>query len=215
MSSPLLPLALALSASALSLNASAAADFATCFSLTPNVQFRSGDTTTQIVDVMFNDQKGRAVVNAAGGSKTAAVYDLSGRRLLGEVRYGIAALGADPQTPIMTDIYTQSPEFPKQAVPGAKFKLTGSGERTNHAQGWVDPVNYDSFTDYTFVGFEDVQTEVNRAPRTFKDSCHVSASSGDERIEVWYAAGYGQIKFERYSGQSLLMHDVIDTIIEQ
>jgi len=68
-----------------------------------------------------------------------------------------------------------------------------------------------SVRDYT-GGFEDVQAEVDNAPRTFKDSCHVTATFEDNRIEAWYAAGFGRIKFERYMGEELLMRDEIEAI---
>ncbi|MDX3936784.1 hypothetical protein [Stenotrophomonas sp.] len=114
----------------------------------------------------------------------------------------------------MTDVFKPAPTFPANAKPGERFEVNGKGERTNHAEDTVEAIDYDGFSDYIFVGFEDVDAEVGGQPRTFKDTCQVTATFEDSRIEAWYAAGFGRIRFERYMGSDLLMRDEIKSIEE-
>ncbi len=211
MSPVLLRTTLALGLSALAAPAFAA-DFAACFTLTPGLRWSNGDETLTIEQATFNGQDAIKVHSAGGGVGMASYYDASGRQLLGEERYGISAWGGDAAQPVMTDTFKPAPTFPERAKPGERFQLSGQGERTHHVEETVTPIDYDGFTDYTFVGFEDVQAEVDNAPRTFKDTCHLTATFEDNRIEAWYAAGFGRIKFERYMGEELLMRDEIEAI---
>ncbi len=209
MSSLLLRSTLALGLAGLSLPAIAAPEFAACFTLTPGLSWSSSDETLTIEKATFAGQEAIKVSSAGGGVGTASYYDASGRQLLGQERLGISAWGGDASRPVMTDIFKPAPTFPQSAKPGDRFEVNGKGERTNHVDETVD---YDGFNDYTFVGFEDLETEVGDQPRTFKDTCHVTATFEDNRIEAWYAAGFGRIKFERYMGSELLMRDEIESI---
>lgn len=211
MSPVLLRSTLALALSALAAPAFAA-DFATCFTLTPGLRWSTGDETLTIEQATFNGQDAIKVHSAGGGVGTASYYDASGRQLLGQDRYGISAWGGDASQPVMTDAFKPAPTFPANAKPGDRFEVNGSGERTHHVEETVTPLDYDGFSDYTFVGFENVEATVDNQPRTFKDTCHVSATFEDNRIEAWYAAGFGRIKFERYMGEELLMRDEIEAI---
>ena len=212
MSPVLLRSTLAFALSALAAPAFAAADFATCFTLTPGLRYSTGDETLTIEKAEFAGQQAIRVQSAGGGVGTAAYYDASGCQLLGQDRYGISAWGGDASRPVMTDTFKPAPTFPQTARPGERFVVNGSGERTHHVEETVEPVDYDGFNDYTFVGFEDVEATVDDQPRTFKDTCHVSATFEDNRMEAWYAPGFGRIKFERYMGEELLMRDEIEAI---
>ncbi|MEG2805765.1 hypothetical protein [Stenotrophomonas sp.] len=189
-----------------------AADFAACFTLTPGLSWSNGDETLTIDKARFTGQDAIRVTSAGGGIGTASYYDASGRQFLGQERYGIAAWGGDASRPVMTETYNPAPTFPAQATPGARFVVDGKGERTHHVEETVEPLAYEGFSDYTFVGFEDVQVEIGGAARTFKDTCHVSATFEDNRMEAWYAAGFGRIRFERYLGDDLLMRNEIEAI---
>lgn len=212
MSSVLLRSALAVGLAALSCPAFAAADFATCFTLTPGVSWSNADETITIAATTFAGQDAITVTNAGGGVSSATVHDRSGRQQLGTLRYGISAWGGDASAPVMTDTYKPAPTFPQNAKPGERFQYTGQGERTNHAEGSTAPLAFDGFSDYTFVGFENLEVEIDYQPRTFADTCHLSATGDGNRIEVWYAPGFGRIKFQRYSGDSLLIGDEIESI---
>ena len=207
MTSTLLRSTLAMALSAISLPAAAAPDFAACFTLTPGLSWSNADETLTIEKVTFAGQNAIKVHSAGGGIGMASFYDPSGRQLLGQERYGMSSDG-----PTRTDVFKPAPTFPQSAKPGERFELTGTGERTNHIEETVEPIDYDGFSDYTFVGFEDLETDVGNQPRTFKDTCHVTATFEDNRMEAWYAAGFGRIKFERYMGDELLMHDEIESI---
>ncbi|MET4680111.1 hypothetical protein [Stenotrophomonas rhizophila] len=212
MSSLLLRSALALGLAGLSLPALAAPEFATCFTLTPGLSWSTSDETLTIEKATFAGQQAIKVNSAGGGVGSASYYDASGRQLLGQERLGMSAWGGDGAKPVMTDVFKPAPTFPANAKPGDRFEVNGKGERTNHAEDTVEPIDYDGFSDYTFVGFEDVEAEVGYQPRTFKDTCHVTATFEDSRIEAWYAAGFGRIRFERYMGNELLMRDEIESI---
>jgi len=207
MTSTLLRSTLAMALAAISLPAAAAPEFAACFTLTPGLSWSNADETLTIEKVTFAGQNAIKVHSAGGGIGMASFYDPSGRQLLGQERYGMSSDG-----PTRTDVFKPAPTFPQSAKPGERFELTGTGERTNHIDETVEPIDYDGFSDYTFVGFEDLETNVGNQPRTFKDTCHVSATFEDNRIEAWYAAGFGRIKFERYMANELLMHDEIESI---
>ncbi|MNK24583.1 hypothetical protein D3C87_428930 [compost metagenome] len=189
-----------------------AADFATCFTLTPGLSWSNADETLTIERATFLGQDAIRVSSAGGGVATASYFDASGRQLLGQERLGIAAWGGDASKPVMTDTFKPAPTFPQNATPGARFEVNGKGERTHHVEETVEPIDYDGFSDYQFVGFEDVAVEVDGQPRTFKDTCHLTATFEDNRMEAWYAAGFGRIKFERYMGSELLMRDEIESI---
>lgn len=207
MSSAPLRSLLALALAGVSLPALAAPDFAACFSLTPGLSWSNADETLTIEKTTFAGQSAIRIHSAGGGIGMATFHDLSGRQLLGQARYGMSSDG-----PTRTDAFKPAPTFPLSARPGDRFELTGTGERTHHIDETVEPVDYDGFSDYTFVGFEDVEANVDNQPRTFKDTCHVTATFEDNRIEAWYAAGFGRIKFERYMGNELLMQDQIESI---
>lgn len=189
-----------------------AADFAACFTLTPGLSWSTADETLTIEQATFAGQPAMKVNSAGGGIGTASYYDVSGRQFLGQDRYGISAWGGDASKPVMTDTFKPAPTFPQTAKPGDRFQYTGKGERTHHVEETVEPLDFDGFSDYTFVGFEDVDVEIDGQPRTFKDTCHLSATFEDNRIEGWYAAGFGRIKFERYMGKELFMRDEIESI---
>lgn len=215
MSSVLLRCTLALGLSALAAPAFAAADFAACFTLTPGVSWSNGSETLSISEATVAGQSALAVTTSGGGVSSASVHDSSGRQLLAQIRYGIAAWGGDAAAPVMTDTFDPAPTFPATAKPGDRFTLTGKGERVNHAQDTVTDLEFDGLADYTFVGFEDLDVEVGFQPRTFSNVCHLTATVEDGRAEVWYAPGYGRIKFERYSGDTLLMGDEIQTLLSE
>lgn len=189
-----------------------AADFGACFTLTPGLTWSTADATLTIEKATFAGKEAIKVNSAGGGIGTASYFDASGRAFLGEERYGISAWGGEAGTPVMTDAFNPPPTFPATAKPGDRFQYTGKGERTHHVEETVEPLDFEGFSDYTFVGFEDVDVEVDGQPRTFKATCHVSASFEDNRMEGWYAPGFGRIRFERYMGNELLMRDEIESI---
>jgi hypothetical protein len=213
MSSVLLRTTLALGLSALTAPAFAAADFAACFTLTPGSAWSNGEETIRIAATPFGAHADAiGVTTSAGGVRSTEFFDASGRQQLGKIRYGIAAFGADDSAPIMTDTYTTVPTFPATARPGDRISLSGKGERINHAQDTTIALDYEGFADYTFVGFEDLEVEIDYVPRTFANTCHLTATVEGGRAEVWYAPGLGRIKFERYSGDMLLIGDEISSI---
>ncbi|MFI8719561.1 hypothetical protein ACIGHF_16970 [Stenotrophomonas sp. NPDC077464] len=211
MSPVLLRTTLALGLSALAAPAFAA-DFAACFTLTPGLRWSTSDETLTIENAAFNRAPAMKVSSAGGGVGRASFFDASGRMLLGEERYGIAAWNGDAAAPVMTDAFDPMPTFPQTAAPGEQFHVNGKGTRTHHGEGTVSDIDYDGFNDYTFVGFENVDATVDGKPRTFDGTCHLTARFEDNRMEVWYAAGFGRIKFERYMGEELLMRDEIEAI---
>ncbi|MBT2768400.1 hypothetical protein J7J08_12200 [Stenotrophomonas sp. ISL-67] len=211
MSSVLLRSTLALGLSALAAPAFAT-DFAACFTLTPGVSWSTADETLTIEKAPFNGAPALKVSSAGGGIGRASFFDASGRMLLGEERYGISAWGGDASAPVMTDAFDPAPTFPQRATPGEQFQLNGKGTRTHHVEETVTDVDYDGFNHYTFVGFENVEATVDGNPRTFADTCHLRATFEDNRMEAWYAPGFGRIKFERYMGEELLMRDEIEAI---
>ncbi|KAF1014279.1 MAG: hypothetical protein GAK31_03303 [Stenotrophomonas maltophilia] len=113
----------------------AAADFATCFRLDPAVSWSAGNESTQITPATFGDTPALAVVTSGAGLTKANLYDISGRRLLGTVHYGMAAWGAEGSEPMMTDHYDPAPTFPATATPGQRFTVTGKGSRIHHGEG--------------------------------------------------------------------------------
>jgi len=215
MSSTLLRTTLALGLSALAAPAFAAGDFAACFTLTPGVSWSNGSETLTVSEANVAGQSALAVTTSGGGVSSATVHDRSGRQLLAQIRYGIAAWGGDATAPVMTDTFDPAPTFPATAKPGERFTVTGKGERVDHAQDTVTDLEFDGFSDYTFVGFEDLEVKISFQPRIFTSTCHLTATLEDGRAEVWYAPGFGRIKFERYSGDSLLIGDEITTIISE
>jgi len=212
MSTALLRTSLALGLAALSAPALAAPDFAACFNLTPGLSWSNGDETLTIETASFAGQDASKVHSAGGGVGPASYYDASGRQLLGQDRYGISAWGGDASQPGPPPPKPPPPTSPPSARPGDRFEVNGKGERTHHVEETVTPIDYDGFSDYTFVGFEDVQAEIDFQPRTFKNACHLTATFEDNRIEAWYAPGFGRIRFQRYLGDQLLMSDEIESI---
>lgn len=195
--------------------AASAADFAACFTLDPAVAWTTGPDTIQNSEATFGGEPAVAVVTSGGGLSRAQVRDASGRSLLAVLHYGIAAWGGDPSQPRMTDTFDPAPSFPATATPGQKFSLTGTGTRENHAEETEAAIEYDGFSDYTFVGFEDLVVDIAGSPRTFAQTCHLRADVEGGRVEEWYAAGFGRIKFVRYSGDSVLFSDEIETIASE
>lgn len=215
MSSVLLRSLLGMAVASLAAPVSAAPDFAACFTLTPGVSWSTGNETTVIARAPFAGRQVLSVTTTGGGVGQASFHDATGRQLLGNVQYGIAAWGGDAAVAAMTDVFDPAPTFPASAQPGGRFVLDGKGVRTNHHEATDTQVDYEGFSDYTFVGYEDLEVEIDYQRRTFKDTCHLSASFEGERMEAWYAAGFGRIKFERYSGDSRLISDEIDSIIAE
>ena len=126
MSPVLLRSTLAFALSALAAPAVAAADFATCFTLTPGLRYSTGDETLTIEKAEFAGQQAIRVQSAGGGVGTAAYYDASGRQLLGQDRYGISAWGGDASRPVMTDTFKPAPTFPQTARPGERASASRS-----------------------------------------------------------------------------------------
>jgi hypothetical protein len=189
-----------------------AADFAACFSLKPGLAYEMNDSKIRIVRERFGDRDAIALVTSGSGVKTSTYYDPDGRALLGSVQYGIAALGGDASAPVITERYTQTPEFPAKAKPGDKFKLHGAGKRTLHNEDSVEDLNYPGFSDFTFVGFEDLELPVDFTPRTFSGTCHLKAGDAESSAEFWYAPGFGLIKFVRYQGKETFFSQQLESI---
>lgn len=162
----------------------------------------------------FGDREAIAQVSSAG-LRTTTYYDPGGRALLGKVQYGIAAWGADPDAPVITERYAQTPEFPATAKPGGTFKKHGHGQRTLHNEGTVEDLAYPGFSEYTFVGFDDLALPVNFATRIFPNTCHLKAREGEAAAEFWYAPGFGLVKFVRYEGDKPLMTLQLDSILSE
>lgn len=205
--SPLRTLALAGLAALSAPAAHAAGDFAACFSLKPGTVFYMQDSKIEIARERFGQRDAIAVIQTDEGVRSKQLYSADGRSHYGSVRYGIAAFGGDPDAPIMTDAYDPAPQFPAKASPGGSFKIAGRGQRTQHGlEGGdeVEEIAYEGFSDFTFVGFEDLSLEVDGKPRTFAGTCRLKAGEGDTSLERWYAPGFGMIQFQRYSGDSVV-----------
>jgi hypothetical protein len=211
MNLPRLTLALSLALAAAA-PAAQAGDFAACFSLKPGVAYDAGRDSVRIVRERFGERDAIAVVSSGDGVKTATYYDPSGRALLGSVQYGIADWGGDASKPAITERYAQTPQFPASAKPGAKFRLSGAGQRITHNDGASQDIQYDGFDDYVFVGFEDLELPVDFEPRKFPGTCHLKAGDAENSAEFWYAPGFGRVKFVRYMGKEPLMTLQLDSI---
>lgn len=197
-------------------HAAQAGDFAACFSLKPGVSYLMDDTKIQIVRERFGERDAIAVISAGSGVRSATFYDASGRGRLGDIQYGIAEWGGDPKTAVITETYSQPLLFPAQATPGGKFKLSGGiGQRNVHSEQEVTELTYQGFTDYTFVGFEDLELKVDYKPRTFAGTCHLRAEVDDGHAEFWYAPGFGMIQFKRYTVSGLLLAQALESVISE
>ncbi|MGO4261124.1 hypothetical protein [Lysobacter sp. TAB13] len=204
--------ALSLAIASIAAPAAHAADFAACFSLKPGAAYEMDDSKIRVVRERFGDRDAIALVSSGSGVKTSTYYDPSGRALLGSVQYGIAALGGNAAAPVITERYTQTPEFPAKAKPGDKFKLRGAGKRTLHNDDSVEDLNYPGFSDFTFIGFEDLELSVDFTPRTFSGTCHLKAGDAEHSAEFWYAPGFGLIKFVRFQGKEAFFSQQLESI---
>lgn len=206
---------LAFCSTGVSLPAVAAPDFAACFTLTPGLSWSNGEETVVHSTDSFAGRDVISVTASGAGFPRATFHDRSGRQLLGEVEYNFPSLGnGNNDAPASIDVYISAPSFPPNATPGERFMLAGRGERTVPAEGTVSPIKYDGAADYTFMGFETLTVNIGDTLRTFKDTCHLSARIEGGRVEAWYAAGFGRIKYQQYRGNELLMQDQITAINE-
>lgn len=210
--------ALALALGVVSAQALAAPAFSACFALEPGVSYSTGwgslASTYTITNAQFMGEEVLAVVLSGGGTRSAAFYDPSGMAHLGNVEYGIAGWGGDPDAVVLAEVYSEPPRFPSQAEPGDRFTLSGKGERIRYADDSVEPIEYQGFAHYTFIGFEDLVLEVDSAEHQFENTCHLKAVTENGYAEMWYAPGLGRIKFQRYESGGLLFSEQIKFTVQ-
>ncbi|MFW2080932.1 hypothetical protein ACNPQK_08145 [Acinetobacter guillouiae] len=170
-----------------------------CFKLEPNKQFtlnNNEETEIQIVPTTFNNQNAIAIVRQGAGVRTDYIYDLTGRTMLANLDYGIAALGSNPNDVLVKTTYQAPlPTFPSNLKPQQKFQMTYNAVIESQMDN-NDKSENNKTIDLVFVGFEDL-TLIDNDDNTLKfdNACHFISQIGDETLDEWYAEGYGQIKY--------------------
>ncbi|MCX5467440.1 hypothetical protein [Acinetobacter nematophilus] len=170
-----------------------------CFKLEPNKKFtlnNSDETEIQIVPTIFNNQNAIAIVRQGAGVRTDYIYDLTGRTMLANLDYGIAALGSNPNDVLVKTTYQAPlPTFPSNLMPHQKFQMTYNAVIESQVDNTDKSVN-NKTVDIEFVGFENLSL-IDNDDNTlkFNNACHFVSQIGDATLDEWYAEGYGQIKY--------------------
>jgi hypothetical protein len=170
-----------------------------CFKLEANKQFtlnNSDETEIQIIPTMFNDQNAIAIVRQGAGVRTDYIYDLTGRTMLANLDYGIAALGSNPNDVLVKTTYQPPlPTFPSNLKPHQKFQMTYNAVIESQLDN-TDKSENNKTVDIEFVGFENLSLiDNNNNTLKFNNACHFVSQIGDSTLDEWYAEGYGQIKY--------------------
>ncbi len=130
-----------------------------CFKLEANKQFtlnNSDETEIQIIPTMFNDQNAIAIVRQGAGVRTDYIYDLTGRTMLANLDYGIAALGSNPNDVLVKTTYQPPlPTFPSNLKPHQKFQMTYNAVIESQLDN-TDKSENNKTVDIEFVGFENL-----------------------------------------------------------
>ncbi|AVJ31579.1 MULTISPECIES: hypothetical protein [Stenotrophomonas] len=195
----------------------AAADFAECFVLKPGVSWSNGQYSFSTATASFGGKPSMVAITHGDGVRTAEYFDPSGRVLLAEIQYGIAGFGGDPAKAAITDEYDAMPTFPQRAKPGEQFHRSGKGVRFLASEPGEAPeaIEYRGMSNFTFVGFVDLEATVNGVPRTFANTCHLKAQDAQHTMEYWYAPGYGPVRKRAFSNGTRLFDDTIRRITEE
>lgn len=172
-----------------------------CFQLEPDTEFtlnNNDETDIKIVSTKYNNQDAVAIIKNGNGVRTDYIYDLTGRTMLANLDYGIAALGSNPNDVLATTTYQAPlPTYPSNMKPKQKFQMNYNAviqSQTNDK----DISDNNKTIDVEFVGFENL-TLVDNDDQTlhFENVCHFTSQVNDDTLDEWYAEGYGQIKYIR------------------
>ncbi len=172
-----------------------------CFLLEPSFEFtlnNKDETEIKIASTEFNNQKAIAIIKSGNGVRTDYIYDLTGRTMLANLDYGIAALGSNPNDVLVKTTYqTPLPTFPSNMTPKQKFQMNYNAVIQSQTDD-KDKTESNKTIDVEFVGFENVIL-IDNDDNTleFDNACHFKSQLGDETLDEWYAQGFGQIKYVR------------------
>lgn len=186
-----------------------------CFKLDINKKYTLNDsdqTNVQILPVTFNNQKAIAVVRQVEGVRHDQIYDLTGRTELGSLDYGIAALGTDPNSVIIsTTNQNPLPQYPSNLKPNQKFKLTYNIITDSAMSG--EKSESSNTVETEFKGFENLNFLDNEnKPLALKNTCHFFTKVEDGTLDEWFAEGYGRVKFIRkMENGDIFMSEAIGT----
>ena len=172
-----------------------------CFQLEPGFEFtlnNNDETEIQIESTKFNDQNAIAITKNGNGVRTDYVYDLTGRTMLANLDYGIAALGSNPSDVLVKTTYQAPlPTFPSNMKPNQKFQMTYNAVIESEINN-NDRSENNKTIDVEFIGFENIKLIDNDDNLLeFYNACHFTSQIGNETLDEWYAQGYGQIKYIR------------------
>jgi len=171
-----------------------------CFQLEPSFEFtlNNDDFNIKIESTEFNNQKAIAVIKTGNGIRTDYIYDLTGRTMLANLDYGIAALGSNPnEVLVKTTFQAPLPTFPSNMKPQQKFPMTYNAVIQSQTDE-NDKTENKKTIEVEFVGFEDLKfIDNNNNTLEFNQACHFKSQLEDETLDEWYAQGFGQIKFVR------------------
>lgn len=172
-----------------------------CFLLEPSFEFtlnNKDETDIKIASTEFNGQKAIAVIKSGNGVRTDYIYDLTGRTMLANLDYGIAALGSNPHDVLVKTSYQSPlPTFPSNMKPHQKFQMNYNAVIQSQIDD-DDKTESNQSIDVEFVGFENL-IMIDNSDNTleFDNACHFKSQLGDETLDEWYAQGFGQIKYVR------------------
>lgn len=172
-----------------------------CFLLEPSFEFtlnNKDETDIKIASTEFNNQKAIAIIKNGNGVRTDYIYDLTGRTMLANLDYGIAALGSNPNDVLVKTTYQAPlPTFPSNMKPQQKFQMTYNAVIQSQTDD-KDKTVSNKTIDVEFVGFENlILIDNDDNTLEFDNACHFKSQLGDETLDEWYAQGFGQIKYVR------------------
>ncbi len=172
-----------------------------CFLLEPSFEFtlnNKDETDIKIGSTEFNNQKAIAIIKNGNGVRTDYIYDLTGRTMLANLDYGIAALGSNPNDVLVKTTYQAPlPTFPSNMKPQQKFQMTYNAVIQSQTDD-KDKTVSNKTIDVEFVGFENlILIDNDDNTLEFDNACHFKSQLGDETLDEWYAQGFGQIKYVR------------------
>ncbi|WP_318366380.1 hypothetical protein [Enterobacter sp.] len=189
----------------------AAPSFSDCFPLKADVSYQMGDSVVSTAKIDINGKPAIQMDTVNGNIRNTLIYDMSGRKLLRSVNWSMS----DRNTPDVTVDWTTAPTHPEQVAPGQSFKLSGKGTQITASTGERTEIDFDGYSHYTFVGFEDLPLDIDGKERVFKNVCHLRVKEEGKTIETWHAAGFGQIKFKYYEGEMLMLAEEMSEIFEE
>lgn len=171
-----------------------------CFKLQANKKYtfdNDDETEIQITPTTFNNQSAMSIIRQSNGIRTDYIYDLTGRTLLANLDYGIAALGSDPENVLVTTTYQNPlPTFPSNIKPQQNFQMTYKSILQSDTDD--STTEHLEVLDMQFIGFEDLTLiDQDENKLNFKNTCHFTTHLDGDTLDEWYAEGYGQIKYVR------------------